>query len=229
MPTLKIALLPLVALICAGSVGQSAKAVLVADADLEVTFGDAQLSFVPGTGLATTMFNVSLQNNSSSDAFLAAYSLFIDISPSGLALPIGVSFDTSATSYSGAGPISSTSGTSNLAPAAGDLGIGQLQFFNGTIPANTDVDILTVHLVIDRSLAIPGDYDLTLAPAGENSLLAISSSGGPPIDLDFAVRSGALSIVAVPEASAWLQLFAVSVISVGFVLRRKSRAIALFP
>ena len=194
------------------------------DATLIVDIGDVQVN---GTGSVVTAasFDITLQNSTGAPISIAGYSLFLDIGTVGLDLPNGVSFDTPAATYfSGLGlgllAGAANPGTINLAPAAGDLGLGQFQTFDAQLGANSTFTLLTVNLLIDPNTAELGDYDIFLSTLGQNSLntlvgaQAFATNGG-----------GTLSIIAVPEPRAWLfgvlALGLVAVVTVTNDWRRK--------
>ena len=168
-----------------------------ADAALVVELGDATVDLSSGVGTSALSFDVFIKNPTGSALPLSGYSLFLDIGPVGQQLPAGVTFDEPAATYVagqgvaplvGAGP-----GTMNLAPAAGDLGLGQLQFFDGMIDPGERHLMLSIQLLVDYSVAIPGFYDIFLNPQGESSLAAVS---GPQ---DFTVDNGQLILLSTPS------------------------------
>ncbi|MCA9149423.1 MAG: hypothetical protein KDA92_09000 [Planctomycetales bacterium] len=180
-----------------------------ASADLIVDFVTlGPVALAPGIGTTTTSFAVRLSNPGGPSQEIASYSFFLDMGPLGAALPAGVTFDTPAATYiSGAGvaPLigAANPGTIELSPAAGDLGLGQLQFFNGTIDTDESYTLLSVNLVVDRATASPGLIDLSLNASGQNAIDRLSVSN-EPIAVSFTVTPGFLELTAVPEPSAWM-------------------------
>lgn len=194
-------------------------------ADIVIELGSAEVNLAPGSGTTATSFDITFTNPMATDAPIAAYSLFLDIHPIGAALPTGVSFaDPAATYVAGQGvpPLAAAGpGTINLTPAAGDLGLGQLQFFDGTIGAGESFVMLRVNLEIDRALASPGVYQITLNPGGQNSIDAFDGEILPQAQ-PFTVTNGTLTLVAaVPEPGSCMFLFAVSAATL--IRRRRPR------
>ena len=152
--------------------------------------GDATVDISSGTGIASASFTIVLENPTDGPLDIAAYSLFLEIDdPSGLELPLGVTFDTTngtndAVTYisgNGNAPLVGAgqeppAATINLEPAAGDLGLGQIQFVNGTLAAGASADLLTVNLLIDRSTAVAGNFAIGLSPDGQNLLSTVEGS-----------------------------------------------------
>ncbi len=168
-----------------------------ADAALVVELEDTTVDLSSGVGTTTASFEIFFKNPTGSALPLSGYSLFLDIGPMGQQLPAGVTFDEPAATYVagqgvaplvGAGP-----GTINLAPAAGDLGLGQLQFFDEMIDPGERHWMLSIQLLVDRTVAVPGLYDIFLNPLGESSLAAVS---GPQ---DYTVDNGQLILLSTPS------------------------------
>lgn len=175
-------------------------------ADLVVEIGNARADLGSDSGTTTATFDIIFRNPSLTDPVpIATYSLFLDIEPTGLELPTGVTFGTPAVTYTsgdGVGLLlgASKTGTTIFMPAAGDLGLGQLQFFNGRIDAGESFVMFQVNLLIDRAIAIPGDFEITLNSLGENSIESIGA-GNLPEPQAFVFNAGSLAISAVPEPS----------------------------
>ena len=166
--------------------------------------GSATVDTSAGSGIASASFTIAIENQTNAPLEIAGYSLFLDIGVDGLGLPVGVSFDTNnggddaVTYLTGGGqggllPNASTDppgATINFTPAAGDLGLGQLQFgVNGTLAAGASADLLTVNLLIDRSIAETGDFTIVLSSDGQSSV-STATGGSPAFDF----TDGTLSI-----------------------------------
>ena len=143
-----------------------------------VELGSTTVDLSAGTGTVNTTIDIVMRNESAAPAALSGYSLFFDLHPARAALPNGVRFaDPPATYLSGGGiaPLSGASpGTQNLNPAAGDLGLGQFQFFDAIFQPGEAFTAVQVNLAIDLNQAEPGTHDVSLANQGENTLVAIS-------------------------------------------------------
>ena len=179
----------------------------------------------PGIGTTNTTFDIRLSNPTGPAEDIAGYSFFLDVGPLGAALPLGITFDTPAATYvSGAGtpPLigAGNPGTINLSPAAGDLGLGQVQGFNSTINTGEVFTLLTVALVVDRAVASPGTVDLALNPAGENTIDRLGLAGAEAVSFNANV-SGQLTLVAIPEPSA---MMALATLTVACCARRRPRS-----
>lgn len=164
-----------------------------------VRVGSATVDISSGTGIANATIDIAIENPTAGDLPFAGYSFFLEIEPAGRVLPTGASFDTIAATYSsgdGTGLLSgaSSAGTLNLTPAAGDLGLSQIQFFDASVAAGASETLLTVNLVIDLGTAIAGEYRVSLSTDGQNS---ISSTGD--IDQAFTSTAGALTFEAAPD------------------------------
>ena len=163
-----------------------------------VDIGDSSVDVSTGAGVVETSFNIAIQNPTSDPLEFSGYTLFLDIGPSGLALPAGVTLANPPATYLSGNGIAPLVGagttppgaTLNLAPAAGDLGLGQIQFFDASIAAGQSFDLITVNLLVDLSIATPGDFDLFLSPDGQSS---ISSTTQP--SQAFTSSIGRLSLV----------------------------------
>lgn len=178
-----------------------------ASASLVVELGDAEVSLLPGGGTKNTLLSVVFKNPSTEPVPLAGYSLFFDIAPEELGLPAGVSFANTAATYwvgQGVEPLTGAAnpGTINHAPAAGDLGLGQIQNFNGSIAPGASIEMVQVNLVVDLQKAIVGGYPVFLNDQGQNSLDAFTADGLSLLPQSFSVEPGVLSLVEVPEPSA---------------------------
>jgi len=180
-------------------------------ASFVVELGSNQADLAPGSGTTTATIDVTFRNSSmTTDAPFAAYSLFLDIGPLGLELPTGVTFGSPAVTYFsgnsfGPLPFALDPGTINLAPAKGDLGVGQLQLFDGMIGPSESFVMFQLNLVIDRVQANPGVFDIVLNPLGENTIDAILT-GPLPTQQEFTFTNGSLTLNVVPEPEAWLIL-----------------------
>ena len=165
--------------------------------------GEASVDISSGTGIASASFTIAIENTTDAPLDIAAYSLFLDIGPAGLALPAGVTFDTTdstndAVSYisgNGTAPLTGASqdppgATINFSPAAGDLGLGQIQFTNASLAAGASSDLLTVNLLIDRATAVAGDFTITLNSDGQNVVTTAANDAQP-----FDFTAGTLSLV----------------------------------
>lgn len=164
---------------------------------ITVELGNTQVDLAASSGITTTALDIIFSNTTTSDLTVAGYSLFVDIGTSGKSLPQGVSFADPAVTYrSGLGepplPLAGP-GTMNLNPAAGDIGLGQLQFSDASIGAGESFVMLSLNLEIDLALASPGVFDVLLSPQGENSLSTIS---GPQT---FSVTTGTLTLTTMPS------------------------------
>ena len=194
-------------------------------AGIIIELGSAEVNLAPGSGTTATSFDITFTNPMVTGAPIAAYSLFLDIQPLGAALPTGVSFADPAATYVAGPPLAfAFPGTINLSPAFGDLGLGELQLFNGMIGAGESFDMLRVNLLIDQALASPGVYQISLNPGGENSIDAFVS-GGLPQAQPFTVTNGTLTLssttVPVPEPGALLMAVVGSICICGATLLRK--------
>ena len=166
-----------------------------------VDIGDSTVDLSAGAGVVAASFNIAIQNPTVSPLEIAGYSLFLDVGPAGLALPAGVTLANPPATYLSGNGIAPLVGagttppgaTLNLAPAAGDLGLGQIQFFDASIAAGQSFDLITVNLLVDLSIATSGDFDLFLNPNGQSSI----SSAAQPSQV-FTSSSGTLSLVASP-------------------------------
>ena len=168
--------------------------------------GDASVDLSSETGIAAASFTITLENPTDEALDIAGYSLLLDIGPNGRQLPTGVSFDTTtgpndAVTYiagNGTAPLIGASQetpgvTINFTPAAGDLGLGQIQFSNGSLAPGASADLLTVNLLIDRSMAGAGDFSIFLSPDGATTISTVSGGVQP-----FTSTEGTLSIVDSP-------------------------------
>ncbi len=191
-----------------------------AEAMLVVDIGDVQVN---GTGSSVTSasFDITLQNLTVAPISIAGYSFFLDIGNAGLDLPSGVSFDSPAATYSsgmGLGLLTGAAnpGTINLAPAAGDLGLGQFQTFDAQLGASSSFTLLTVNLLIDPNTSALGDYSIFLSTLGQNSLNTLAGAQA------FATNGGGtLSITAVPEPGAWLFMLLPMCLVVGAMMAKQ--------
>jgi hypothetical protein len=191
---------------------------------LVVDIGSAVVDLSSGSGTTAASFDITFSNPMAMPELLSGYSIFLDISPLGRQLPLGVTFGTPEAEYPPAGspPLFGTGGigTVNPTPAAGDLGLGQFQLFNGTIEPGQSFQMVTVNLMIDRDVAAPGVFDLVLSPDGQNVLNELDMA--MPVAKPFTVSPGTLTITAVPEPGS--SAFAVSIAAMGVaVYRRRSR------
>jgi len=163
---------------------------------ITVKLGSAQVDLSAGSGVTTATLDVSFSNMTATAAPIAGYTLFLDIEPADLELPMGVSFAEPAVTYLaglGTEPLPSAGpGTVNLAPAAGDIGLGQLQFSNSTIGAGESFTMFTVNLTIDLAQAESGLFDVFLNPQGDNSLNTLD--GSQP----FTAVNGLLTLISTP-------------------------------
>ena len=194
-----------------------------------VNLGSSTVDVSSRSGIASTSLLINLENPTDDDLDIAGYSFLFDVAPIGLVLPEGVSFDTtngdsSAVTYiSGGGnpPLigAGRPGTINFSPSAGDVGLGQLQFSNGTVSAGAEFDLLMVNLLVDRSTAVLGDFSITLNQDGQNSINSFDAQGNPQ-DVEFSVNAGTLSIVssAIPEPSS---LVILGLLQTALMLRRR--------
>lgn len=193
----------------------------LAHADLVVDIGSAEVDLSAGSGTASTSFEIAVRNEGDEAETFNGYTFFLDIGPVGLGLPTGVSFADPAATYligEGVGPLigASRDGTQNFNPAAGDLGLGQIQFFDGTLNAQEEVVFLTVNLEVDLALANPGEFDLFLNSDGQNVL---SSFDTPP---PFTSTVGTLSLTStVPEPSSALMVLVVTGLATAQRRRRR--------
>lgn len=162
---------------------------------INVAFSSANVDITSGAGTVDATIDITITNFAVSPLPVAGYSFFLEIEPPGGSLPTGVTFGTPAANYAsgnGAGFLlgANIDGTLNLTPAAGDLGLGQIQFFDAAL-ANGDSEVLlTVNLVIDRATAVAGDYIVSLSNEGQNS---ISSTSGSEV---FTSTTGTLTLSA---------------------------------
>ena len=169
--------------------------------------GETTVDISSKTGVASASFTIAIENSTDAPLDIAGYTLFLDIGPDGPGLPAGVSFDTAngvndaVTYITGNGTVPLTSAaqetpgaTINLTPAAGDLGLGQLQFSNASLAAGASADLLTVNLLIDRSTAVAGDFEIFLNPNGQNVVVTASNNQQP-----FEFTAGTLSIEDSPQ------------------------------
>ena len=62
-----------------------------------------------------------------------------------------------------------------MTPAAGDLGLGQIQFVNASVPAGASENLLTVNLLIDTGTAVAGEYTISLSTDGQSSISSTSN------------------------------------------------------
>ena len=183
-----------------------------ASADLVVELGSVDVDISAGTGTVDATFNIAISNPTGDAAQLAGYTLFLDIGPAGRALPTGVSYGTPQATYLSGGGVglltSGSPGTLNSGPtlAAGDLGLGQFQFFDSTLPAGSRFDLITVNLVIDRAVATEGTFDIFLNPDGQTSISSFDNFAQ-----EFTSTSGTLTLFsssAIPEPGSLVILAA---------------------
>ena len=174
-----------------------------ANGDLVIDIGSTTVDISAATGVLSTSFDIEISNTGSMSAAVAGYSLFLDIAPTGSGLPAGVSFGNPIATYAsgnGTGFLfgASIDGTLDTNPAAGDLGLGQIQFFDAQLGAGQSELLVTVNLEIDAALAQADDYSLFLNPNGQSSISNSSNSA-----LDFTSTSGTLTLVsAIPEPNS---------------------------
>ena len=168
--------------------------------------GQATVDISSGAGIVPASFTIAIENPTDAPLDLAAYSLFLDIGPAGLEMPAGVTFDTTngandAVTYiagNGTAPLTNAGqeppgATINFTPAAGDLGLGQIQFTNGSLAPGASADLLTVNLTIDLSTAVAGEFAIVLSSDGQNVVVTASNDSQP-----FEFTAGTLSLVDSP-------------------------------
>lgn len=163
-----------------------------------VTVGSATVDISSGSGVANVSIDIAIENPTASALPIAGYSFFLEVEPTGTGLPTGVTFDNPAATYSsgnGAGLLSgaNANGTINLTPAAGDLGLGQIQFFDATVAAGATENLLTVNFVVDLAVAVAGDYSVSLSAAGQNSISSLNNT-----NQTFTSSAGVLTLDAGP-------------------------------
>ena len=200
---------------------------------LVVEIGSTTVDLTSSSVVISTSFDIYFFNPGPDPNLLAGYTLFLDIAPatddpfaSGPLLPAGVSFAADPVTYitgagiTGAGvgplffaPTEVPGATENLALppgndppntlAAGDIGLGQFQLFDGVFQPGDRFPILTINLEIDTALATPGSFDLFLNPNGENTISSLTV----PAQL-FTSTSGTLTLSAIPEPGSLVILAA---------------------
>ena len=145
-----------------------------------INIGSATVDLTPNTQIGTASIDIAIENPTASALEIAGFSFFLEIEPVDGALPAGFTFDTPAATFSsgdGAGLLfgASSDGITNMTPAAGDLGLGQIQFVNASVPAGASENLLTVNLLIDTGTAVAGEYTISLSTDGQSSISSTSN------------------------------------------------------
>ncbi|MCC9604143.1 PEP-CTERM sorting domain-containing protein [Stieleria sp. JC731] len=193
----------------------------MAHSELVINIGSVTVDISSGSGMASASFDVFIENvgisSPGDDEVAYGYNLLYDIAPvSPGSYPLGVSLDATTPVESG-NLFPGTIGLNvNQSPAAGDFAVAEAQFTPVTFAAGTNQLLHTVNLQIDRSLAVAGDYQITIDSSSasdgiSDSLLTV---------YDPVVNAGVLSITAIPEPSS-IGFLAVAGVALGFRRRRR--------